>query len=155
MRGDEVDASVTAGAGEGATGLTQRSIVVDVDAGGPVTVHGVVLWFDTLFSERFSAETPGVLSTSPHERQTHWAQTMLHFPEPISLCVPGSKTAEAHETSGALGVSSNPCASIKVRVGMAKCAEEERVRGLDVSLEYVCVGAGGEEGERKARMYRV
>ena len=51
--------------------------------------------------------------------------------------------------------SSNPCASIKVRVGMAKCAEEERVRGLDVSLEYVCVGAGGEEGERKARMYRV
>ena len=80
---------------------------------------------------------------------------MLHFPEPISLCVPGSKTAEAHETSGALGVSSNPCASIKVRVGMAKCAEEERVRGLDVSLEYVCVGAGGEEGERKARMYRV
>ena len=155
VRGDEVDASVTAGAGEGATGLTQRSVVVDVDAGGPVTVHGVVLWFDTLFSERFSAETPGVLSTSPHERQTHWAQTMLHFPEPISLCVPGSKTAEAHETSGALGVSSNPCASIKVRVGMAKCAEEERVRGLDVSLEYVCVGAGGEEGERKARMYRV
>ena len=52
-------------------------------------------------------------------------------------------------------MSSNPCASIKVRVGMAKCAEEERVRGLDVSLEYVCVGAGGEEGERKARMYRV
>jgi hypothetical protein len=38
---------------------------------------------------------------------------------------------------------------------MAKCAEEERVRGLDVSLEYVAVGAGGEEGERKARMYRV
>ena len=155
IRGDEVDASVTAGAGEGATGLTQRSVVVDVDAGGPVTVHGIVLWFDTLFSERFSAETPGVLSTSPHERQTHWAQTMLHFPEPISLCVPnGSKTAN-NETSGALGASSNPCASIKVRVGMAKCAEEERVRGLDVSLEYVCVGAGGEEGERKARMYRV
>ena len=155
IRGDEVDASVTAGAGEGAMGLTQRSVVVDVDAGGPVTVHGIVLWFDTLFSERFSAETPGVLSTSPHERQTHWAQTMLHFPEPISLCVPnGSKTAN-NETSGALGASSNPCASIKVRVGMAKCAEEERVRGLDVSLEYVCVGAGGEEGERKARMYRV
>ena len=29
------------------------------------------------------------------------------------------------------------------------------MRGLDVSLEYVAVGAGGEEGERKARMYRV
>ena len=42
-----------------------------------------------------------------------------------------------------------------MRVGMAKCAEEERVRGLDVSLEYVTVGASGEEGERKTRMYRV
>jgi protein arginine N-methyltransferase 3 len=159
VRGDEVDASVTAGAGEGATGLTQRSVVLDTDAGGPVMVHGVVLWFDTLFSERFSAETPGALSTSPHERQTHWAQTMLHFPEPIALNPPGGcETARGDETrrdSGALGARSNPCASIRVRVGMAKCAEEERVRGLDVSLEYVAVGAGGEEGERKARMYRV
>ena len=158
VRGDEVDASVAAGAGEGATGLTQRSVVLDTDAGGPVMVHGVVLWFDTLFSERFSAETPGALSTSPHERQTHWAQTMLHFPEPIALNTPGGcETARGDETrtSGALGARSNPCASIRVRVGMAKCAEEERVRGLDVSLEYVAVGAGGEEGERKARMYRV
>ena len=161
VRGDEVDASVTAGAGEGATGLTQRSVVLDTDAGGPVMVHGVVLWFDTLFSERFSAETPGALSTSPHERQTHWAQTMLHFPEPIALNTPGGcETARGDETRtsgalGALGARSNPCASIRVRVGMAKCAEEERVRGLDVSLEYVAVGAGGEEGERKARMYRV
>ena len=159
VRGDEVDASVAAGAGEGATGLTQRSVVLDTDAGGPVMVHGVVLWFDTLFSERFSAETPGALSTSPHERQTHWAQTMLHFPEPIALNPPGGcETARGDETrrdSGALGARSNPCASIRVRVGMAKCAEEERVRGLDVSLEYVAVGAGGEEGERKARMYRV
>ena len=161
VRGDEVDASVAAGAGEGATGLTQRSVVLDTDAGGPVMVHGVVLWFDTLFSERFSAETPGALSTSPHERQTHWAQTMLHFPEPIALNTPGGcETARGDETRtsgalGALGARSNPCASIRVRVGMAKCAEEERVRGLDVSLEYVAVGAGGEEGERKARMYRV
>ena len=76
VRGDEPDSSIAAGAGEGATGLTQRSVVLDADAGGPVMVHGVVLWFDTLFSERFSAETPGVLSTSPHERQTHWAQTL-------------------------------------------------------------------------------
>ena len=157
VRGDEPDSSIAAGAGEGATGLTQRSVVLDADAGGPVMVHGVVLWFDTLFSERFSAETPGVLSTSPHERQTHWAQTMLHFPDPIAL-VPGgvpSGGGEPPETSGALGASSNPCTSIRVRVGMAKCAEEERVRGLDVSLEYVTVGASGEEGERKTRMYRV
>ena len=157
VRGDEPDSSVTAGAGEGATGLTQRSVVLDADGGGPVMVHGVVLWFDTLFSERFSAEKPGVLSTSPHERQTHWAQTMLHLPEPIALAPSGVRKSggEPPETSGALGASSNPCSSIRVRVGMAKCAEEERVRGLDVSLEYVTVGAGGEEGERRTRIYRV
>ena len=83
---------------------------------------------------------------------------MLHFPEPIALNPPGGcETARGDETgtSGALGARSNPCASIRVRVGMAKCAEEERVRGLDVSLEYVTVGASGEEGERKTRMYRV
>ena len=86
---------------------------------------------------------------------------MLHFPEPIALNTPGGcETARGDETRtsgalGALGARSNPCASIRVRVGMAGAREEERVRGLDVSLEYVAVGAGGEEGERKARMYRV
>ena len=34
VRGDEPDSSIAAGAGEGATGLTQRSVVLDADAGG-------------------------------------------------------------------------------------------------------------------------
>lgn len=154
IRGDEHDKQVTAGAGEGATGLTQRSTIVDEDAAGPVMVHGVVLWFDTLFSERFSSEKPGVLSTSPHARGTHWAQTMLHFPEPIALWTGTDEDCVSSEKD-AIGSVANPASSIKVRVGMAKCLEKERARALDISLEYNVVGADGAEGSKKVRIYRV
>lgn len=154
IRGDEHDKQVTAGAGEGATGLTQRSTIVDEDAAGPVMVHGVVLWFDTLFSERFSSEKPGVLSTSPHARGTHWAQTMLHFPEPIALWTGTDEDCVSSEKD-AIGSVANPASSIKVRVGMAKCLEKERARALDISLEYTVVGADGAEGSKKVRIYRV
>ncbi len=40
-------------------------------------VHAIVLWFDTHFSERFCAQHPVTLSTSPHAPPTHWAQTVL------------------------------------------------------------------------------
>jgi type I protein arginine methyltransferase len=154
IRGDEHDKQVTAGAGEGATGLTQRSTIVDEDAAGPVMVHGVVLWFDTLFSERFSSEKPGVLSTSPHARGTHWAQTMLHFPEPIALWTGTDEDCVSSEKD-AIGSVANPASSIKVRVGMAKCLEKERARALDISLEYTVVGADGAEGSKKVQIYRV
>jgi len=155
IRGDEHDPSVTAGKGEGAAGLARRSTLVE-NAGGPVMVHGVVLWFDTLFSERFCVEKPGVLSTSPHERQTHWAQTMLHFPEPIAIHAGGGGEVPREDGAvGVLGSAARPAAKLRVRVGMAKCAEEENARALDISLEYVTVGADGVEGVRKARMYRV
>lgn len=38
-------------------------------------MHALVLWFDTEFSDRFCKEKPVLLTTSPHEGQTHWAQT--------------------------------------------------------------------------------
>ena len=155
VRGDEDDASVKAGAGEGATGLTQRSVVIEDDAvDSPVMVHGVALWFDTEFGARFCAECAPTLSTSPHERQTHWAQTMLHLPEPIALIPPGSEeAASGAETSGKVGTRGNPAAKIKCRVGMAKCAESERARALDISLECVPVSAEGVEGDAFAKIY--
>eukprot|EP00271_Cylindrocystis_brebissonii_P015911 TRINITY_DN3898_c0_g1_i1.p1 TRINITY_DN3898_c0_g1~~TRINITY_DN3898_c0_g1_i1.p1 ORF type:complete len:980 (+),score=246.88 TRINITY_DN3898_c0_g1_i1:92-2941(+) len=47
--------------------------------------YGLVVWFDTLFSERFCKEKPQTLSTSPLEPSTHWAQTLLTFRHPIAL----------------------------------------------------------------------
>ena len=154
VRGDEDDDAVKAGAGEGATGLTQRSVIVEDDGAGPVMCHGIVLWFDTEFSARFCKEAPVTLSTSPHERQTHWAQTMLHFPEPVALAPEGFARVEG-ATTGAMGTVGNPASAVRVRVGMAKCAEEIRARALDISLEYVAVDADGAEGARRAKIYRM
>ncbi|KAL0429455.1 UNVERIFIED_CONTAM: putative protein arginine N-methyltransferase 3 [Sesamum radiatum] len=47
--------------------------------------YGVVLWFDTGFSERFCTEKPVNLSTSPYGPSTHWSQTILTFREPIAM----------------------------------------------------------------------
>ena len=153
-RGDERDDEVKAGAGEGATGLTQTVRAASEVAGtGPVMCHGVVLWFDTAFSARFCKEKAVVLSTSPYERQTHWAQTMLHFPEPIALRPAGE--VEAGDAGAAPGSRENPAAAIKVRVGMAKCAEEIRARALDISLEFTPVASDGREGQHGARIYKM
>ena len=39
-------------------------------------VHGLVAWFDTPFS---NLENPVVLSTSPHQKKTHWTQTVFYM----------------------------------------------------------------------------
>ena len=79
-RGDEPDPEVKAGAGEGATGLTQtqQTEVGGGDGGdGPVMCYGVVLWFDTAFSARFCKEEAVVLSTSPY--QVRWRKSNSRF----------------------------------------------------------------------------
>jgi protein arginine N-methyltransferase 3 len=171
-RGDEPDDAVKAGRGEGATGLTQDSAGAEaagatrggVEAGtgagdGPVMCYGVVLWFDTAFSARFCEEEAVVLSTSPYARPTHWSQTMLHFPEPIALApaagAGGGVQGAGGVGEGAVGSRGNPAAAIKVRVSMAKCAEEIRARALDISLEFTAVSSGGKEGPHNAKIYQM
>jgi len=118
--------------------------------------HGIVVWFDTAFSERFCKEAPAVLTTSPHAERTHWAQTLLHFPEPVALVPHGSFWwGKDQPKMGLIGTRTNPAKGIKVRIGMAKCKEEERARGLDISLEYEPVLEDGTPGTRKARMYQM
>jgi protein arginine N-methyltransferase 3 len=154
-RGDELDAEVQAGKGEGATGLTQQGALLTEggDGSGPVMCYGVVLWFDTAFSARFCKEEAVILSTSPYAKQTHWAQTMLHFPEPIALAP--ARGGGGGSAGGAVGSKENPAAGIKVRVGMAKCTEEERLRALDISLEYTAVASDGKEGSHHAKIFRM
>ncbi len=43
---------------------------------GPQACHSLVIWFDTVFSERFCLERPVTLDTSAEAPQTHWAQTV-------------------------------------------------------------------------------
>ena len=162
VRGDEEDASARAGGGRGADGFSGDS---DPNPNGPVSCHGVVLWFDTEFSARFCVDAPTTLSTSPYEEKTHWAQAMLHFPEPIFLhpdgCLAttggGGGGGSESESESDLGGEARPAHGVKVRVGMAKCdAARNDHRALDVSLEWVPVDADGNEGgKRRARIYKL
>ena len=36
-----------------------------------------ILWFDASFTRRFGASEEVILSTSPHEPQTHWHQALV------------------------------------------------------------------------------
>ncbi|CAH8359880.1 unnamed protein product [Eruca vesicaria subsp. sativa] len=102
--------------------------------------HGVVLWFDTGFTDRFCKENPTVLSTSPYTPPTHWAQTVLTFQEPISVA-PAS-VLSGDDRLGAVGTEECPASSIHLRVSVARASEH---RSIDVSLEATGVSSKGQK----------
>ncbi|KAJ0249421.1 protein arginine N-methyltransferase 3 [Hirschfeldia incana] len=126
MKQDEVDFTATA---------TLEAIESETEAR---LCHGVVLWFDTGFTNRFCKENPTVLSTSPYTPPTHWAQTVLTFQEPISLA-PATLLSGA-ERRGAIGTEESPATSIHLRVSVARASEH---RSIDVSLEATGVSSKG------------
>jgi protein arginine N-methyltransferase 3 len=83
------------------------------------TISCLVLWFDTLFTERFCRDHPVVLSTSPLAEPTHWAQAVLPLSMPVVV-------------GGEGGESSNN--KLRGRLSMAR--RRGRHRALDISLEY-------------------
>ena len=105
---------------------------------GPRDCHAVVLWFDTLFTERFCAEAPVELATGPYGPQTHWAQTVLALPEAVALAPAAAAAAGA-------------AAALEGRISMAR--REGQHRCLDISLEYAPVWADGSRGEVKTQLY--
>ncbi|CAG7882416.1 unnamed protein product [Brassica rapa] len=128
MKPDEVDFTETA---------TLEPIESETEA---KLCHGVVLWFDTGFTDRFCKENPTLLSTSPYTPPTHWAQTVLTFQEPISLA-PDTVLAGA-DRSGAIGTEESPASSIHLRVSVARASEH---RSIDVSLEATGVSSKGQK----------
>ncbi|CAN6810320.1 unnamed protein product [Brassica oleracea] len=128
MKPDEVDFTETA---------TLEPIESETEAR---LCHGVVLWFDTGFTDRFCKENPTVLSTSPYTPPTHWAQTVLTFQEPISLA-PDTVLSGA-DRSGAIGTEESPASSIHLRVSVARASEH---RSIDVSLEATGVSLNGQK----------
>lgn len=99
--------------------------------------HGLVLWFETGFTSRFCKEMPTVLSTSPYNPKTHWAQTLLTFKEPIALssCTSTKVSSSMQE----IGTASSPAYGIKGRLSIARSF---RHRSIDISVETMAVGAG-------------
>lgn len=100
MKPDEVDFTATA---------TLEPTESDTEAR---LCHGVVLWFDTGFTDRFCKENPTVLSTSPYTPPTHWAQTVLTFQEPISVAP--ATVLSGDDRLGAVGTKECPASSIQL-----------------------------------------
>lgn len=48
----------------------------------PISFHAFVVWFDVFFD---GPEATILLSTSPFEQKTHWAQTIFYLKDPIQL----------------------------------------------------------------------
>lgn len=107
---------------------------------GPQECHSLVLWFDTLFSERFCKEQPVVLSTSPAGTQTHWVQTVLLLKEPV-LMAPAAVAPTCPGTAVVLA-------------GELSMTRSRRThRSLDIVLRYAPHYADGSAGEERCVIY--
>ena len=107
-------------------------------SGGIRTCAALVIWFDTLFSERFCKEAPQELATGPYGPPTHWAQTVLVLPRPVLMAPASEQTSEA-------------AVAVKGRLSMAR--REGRHRTLDISVEYWAVMGDGGVSETQVQLY--
>lgn len=109
--------------------------------------YGVVLWFDTGFSERFCRDKPVNLSTSPYGPSTHWSQTILTFREPIAMAsnFVGEKLAP-------VGTDDCPAASIRARVSVVRSVKH---RSIDVSMELTGIDPDGRKRNWPAQIFHI
>jgi protein arginine N-methyltransferase 3 len=104
-----------------------------------VCCYGLVVWFDTGFTDRFCREQPVLLSTSPHNPKTHWSQTLLTFREPIALThslMDFSKKADIEK----IGSESLPALALNGRLSIARSS---RHRSIDISVEISAIQKDG------------
>lgn len=110
-------------------------------AAGPQLCGTLVLWFDTLFSERFCKERPVELSTSPYGPQTHWAQTVLLLKQPVEM-VPAAAVEGAP-----------PGAAVALAGQLSMTRSRQTHRSLDIVLRYAPQYADGTTGEEQVCIY--
>ncbi|GFP93253.1 probable protein arginine n-methyltransferase 3 [Phtheirospermum japonicum] len=94
--------------------------------------YGLVLWFETGFTERFCREKPVMLSTSPYDPSTHWSQTILTFREPVPMT--SNKVA-------AVGGKDCPAVKIQSRISIVRGSQH---RSIDISIELKGIGSDGQ-----------
>lgn len=109
--------------------------------------YGIVLWFETGFTERFCREKSVILSTSPYSPSTHWSQTILTFREPIAMAsnLVGEKLAP-------IGTADCPAARIQARVSVVRAP---RYRSIDISLELTGVNHDGKKRNWPAQIFNL
>jgi protein arginine N-methyltransferase 3 len=102
--------------------------------------YGLVIWFDTHFTDRFCKENPVILTTSPYAPKTHWSQTLLTFQDPICLSSTRKYGEHTQQADSAAGTVDSPAEYLKGRISIARSS---RHRSIDISLETIVVGAAG------------
>eukprot|EP01064_Diplonema_japonicum_P037949 TRINITY_DN904_c9_g1_i1.p1 TRINITY_DN904_c9_g1~~TRINITY_DN904_c9_g1_i1.p1 ORF type:complete len:523 (+),score=111.43 TRINITY_DN904_c9_g1_i1:23-1570(+) len=117
--------------------------------GSESEVASVVVWFDTLFSERYCREMPCNLTTSPYAKPTHWHHTLFHLPSPVHL----SLTEEGSSPVGMGLTPENPASKLYCTISISKHAEHHR--DLSVSLSVTPMNEKGEKGEMRTSSYAV
>ncbi len=104
-----------------------------------VCCYGLVVWFNTRFTDRFSWEQPALLSTSPLNPKTYWSQTLLTFREPIALThslIDFCKKADIEK----IGSESLPAGALNGRLSIARSS---RHRSIDISVEISAIQKDG------------
>jgi len=103
---------------------------------GVTWCYGIVLWFDTAFTDRFCKENPVVLSTSPFCTPTHWSQTIFTFEEPIAMV----KESSTLGSSAWVGTDECPATMLKFRISIVRASEH---RSIDISVETTAFSKDG------------
>ncbi len=99
----------------------------------PQEVGCIVLWFETAFSPRHCAEHPVVLSTSPFQPPTHWAQTLLTLRRPVPLAAAPAEPASSSPADPVPAARSG-ASVITGRISVVRSRQEHR--SLDIALQY-------------------
>ncbi|KAF0895122.1 hypothetical protein E2562_006829 [Oryza meyeriana var. granulata] len=105
---------------------------------GVTWCYGIVLWFDTGFTNRFCKEKPVNLSTSPFSTPTHWSQTIFTFKEPIAM----AKEESIVGSSELVGTDVCPAVMIKSRISIVRASEH---RSIDISIETTGISSDGQK----------
>ncbi|GER46302.1 protein arginine n-methyltransferase [Striga asiatica] len=108
--------------------------------------HGLVLWFETGFTERFCREKPVILSTSPYHPSTHWSQTVLTFREPIAMVGPHKPVAAV------CGGTDFLAARIQSRLSIVRASQH---RTIDISMELTGIGPDGQKRTWPAQIFNL
>ncbi|XP_043692273.1 probable protein arginine N-methyltransferase 3 [Telopea speciosissima] len=110
--------------------------------------YGIILWFETGFTDRFCKEMPTVLSTSPYTPKTHWSQTIFTFREPIAMAT------GKHDADGMAAVGTEACPVIRIesRISIVRAAEH---RSIDISLETMGISSNGRKRSWPAQIFNL
>ncbi|KAL2478152.1 putative protein arginine N-methyltransferase 3 [Forsythia ovata] len=108
--------------------------------------HGLVLWFETGFTERFCSDMPTILSTSPYNPKTHWSQTILTFREPIAMAL----AKVTSEKPAAVGTDACPAVSVQSRISIVRAVQH---RSIDISMELSGIGSDGRKRNWPAQLF--